>query len=55
MKYTKPIYELTVVSTRDIIASSSKFQLGDSVVLKEISKEIASVYASAKDIFGIED
>lgn len=44
MKYAKPIYELTVLSTSDVIATSSQANL------EQIDENRAGISASLKDV-----
>ena len=46
MKYTKPFYELTILSTNDIVASS----LSSTASLEEQDEFKASISTSLKDI-----
>ena len=53
MKYIEPIYELTILSTNDVIAASTTMDLGGGVTLEKISEDTASVFVSIKDVLGL--
>ncbi len=50
MKYIEPNYELTVLSTNDVIAASSMGETGSEASLEEVNEFKASISASLKDI-----
>ena len=53
MKYIKPFYELTILSTNDVIAASKTKDLGGGVILEEIAEGAASVYVSIMNVLGV--
>ena len=53
MKYITPVYNISILSVKDVITTSLTVDLGENTNLTQIDEKLAKVSASVRDILGI--